>query len=173
MIYKGKGDNAPGIEHAQYITRSLMDGLLSKGRTLFIDNFYSSMRLSRYLLGKSTYVCGTLRVNRKYVSKSVTCKKLKKGEVAAQQNSEGIKVMKWKDQCDVLMLTTVLEYTKKLVKTGKIKHGIEKSRNVSWIIMQPKKEWTTLTRWPHITHHSEKLRSGTRKQLLSFFLEQL
>ena len=57
MICKGKGDNTPEIEHAQYITRLLMDGLLSKRRTLFIDNFYSSVRLSRYLLGKSTYVC--------------------------------------------------------------------------------------------------------------------
>ncbi|XP_068204630.1 piggyBac transposable element-derived protein 4-like [Palaemon carinicauda] len=128
MIYKGKGDNAPGIEHAEYITRALMDGLLSEGRTLYIDNFYSSVPLSRYLLGKSTYVCGTLRVNRKYVPKSVTRKKLKKGEVAAQQNSEGIKVIKWKDQRDVLMLTTVPEYTKELVKTGKIKRGIEREK---------------------------------------------
>ncbi|XP_066974315.1 piggyBac transposable element-derived protein 4-like [Macrobrachium rosenbergii] len=128
MIYKGKGDNAPGIEHAEYITRALMDGLLSEGRTLYIDNFYSSVPLSRYLLGKSTYVCGTLRVNRKYVPKSVTRKKLKKGEVAAQQNSEGIKVIKWKDQRDVLMLTTVPEYTKELVKTGKIKRGVEREK---------------------------------------------
>ena len=118
MIYKGKGDNAPGIEHAQNITRSLMDGLLTKGRILFI----------RYLLGKSTYVCGTLRVNRKYVPKSATRKKLKKGEVAAHQNSEGIKVIKWKDQRNVLMLTTVPEYTKELVKSGKIKHGIEREK---------------------------------------------
>ena len=58
----------------------------------------------------------------------MTRKKLKKGEVAAQQNSEGIKVIKWKDQCDVLMLTTVPEYTKELIKTGKIKHGIKREK---------------------------------------------
>ena len=96
-----------------------MRGLLEEGRTLYIDNFYSSVVLAKTLLSKSTYVCGTLRSNRKYLPASVVQKKWKRGEVVGQQNSEGVKVLKWKDKRDVLMLTTVPEHTTEKVKAGK------------------------------------------------------
>lgn len=62
-----------------------MEGLLREARILYIDNFYSSAALARILLEKSTYVCGTLRSNRKENSKIVTDKKLKKGEFEGKE----------------------------------------------------------------------------------------
>jgi len=62
-------------------------------------------------------VCGTLRSNRKENPKIITDKKLKRGEVEGKENSDGIKVMKWKDKHDVLMLTTVPEHTTEKVTT--------------------------------------------------------
>lgn len=116
-IYKGKGDTSQDLKHSEYVAMSLMEGLLREGRTLYIDNFYSSVALARVLLEKSTYVCGTLRSNRKENPKIVTDKKLKKGEVEGKENSEGIKVLKWKDKRNVLMLTTVPEHTAEKVTT--------------------------------------------------------
>lgn len=119
IIYKGKGDTAPGLGHSEHITLALMEGLLREGRTLYVDNFYSSVVLARELQKKSTYVCGTLRSNRKYLPHEVTKKKLKKGDVVGRQNHEGIKVLKWMDKRDVLMLTTVPEHTTEKKKAGK------------------------------------------------------
>ena len=114
IIYKGKGDLSNEFSHSEYITLQLMEGLLREGRTLYVDNFYSSVVLAKTLLDKSTYVCGTLRSNRRFIPKEVTSKKLKKGEVVGKQSNDGIKVMKWKDKRDVLRLTTVPEHTAEL-----------------------------------------------------------
>ena len=43
----------------------LMENLLLAGRTLFVDNFYTSLTLANALLAKQTFMCGTLRQNRK------------------------------------------------------------------------------------------------------------
>jgi hypothetical protein len=124
-IYTGRGEASGNLMHSEYITLSLMEGLLREGRTLYVDNYYSSVAVSRLLLEKSTYVCGTLRKNRKGVPKSVTQAKLKRGEVTGKENSEGIKVVNWKDKRNVLMMTTVPDHTASKVKTGVKKRGTE------------------------------------------------
>uniref|UniRef100_A0A2S2Q7N7 PiggyBac transposable element-derived protein 4 n=1 Tax=Sipha flava TaxID=143950 RepID=A0A2S2Q7N7_9HEMI len=53
-----------------------------------------------------THVVGTLRVNRKGNPKDVTTKKLKKGQIIAQQSNTNVVVLKWKDKRDLLMLST-------------------------------------------------------------------
>ena len=118
FIYKGQGDTAPNLSHSEYVTLSLMEGLLKEGRTLYVDNFYSSVTLARKLLENKTYVCGTLRKDRKGNPGCVVNKKLKRGEVFGKENSEGIKVLKWRDKQDVLMLSTIPEHTDEKVRVS-------------------------------------------------------
>ena len=83
-----------------------MDGLLDSGRTLYTDNWYTSVPLAKTLINRDTHLVGTLRSNRKDIPKEVIQKKLKKGEIISRQNKDKTIVLKWKDKRDVLMLST-------------------------------------------------------------------
>ncbi|KAF2905975.1 hypothetical protein ILUMI_00206 [Ignelater luminosus] len=86
---------------------SLMDTLLDTGRTLYTDDYYTSVSLASQLLQRKTHLVGTVRSNRKYNSKSVVNKELKKNEVFAEESGTGIVMLKWRDtHDDVLMLST-------------------------------------------------------------------
>ncbi|XP_046666729.1 piggyBac transposable element-derived protein 4-like [Homalodisca vitripennis] len=125
-IYAGKSDVTAREAHADKIVMHLMESFLNEGRTLFADNFYNSTRLANTLLEKKTYVCGTLRSDRKGNPKEVTSKKLAKGEVICQESSTGVKVLKWHDKRPVLMITTrpedvsTLVASKKTTKKGEV-----------------------------------------------------
>ncbi|CAH1985485.1 unnamed protein product [Acanthoscelides obtectus] len=58
------------------------------------------------MLDSNTHLIGTIRKNRKGLPKKVVDKKLKKGEVAGMESKDGITLLKWKDQRDVLVLST-------------------------------------------------------------------
>lgn len=79
---------------------------LNFGRTIYTDNWYTSVKLAQILLEQNTHLVGTLRANRNQNPKDVVTKKLKKGQFIAQQSDHGITVLKWKDKRDVLMLST-------------------------------------------------------------------
>ncbi|KAI4462364.1 piggybac transposable element-derived protein 4 [Holotrichia oblita] len=96
-----------------------MEGLLNEGRILYADNFYISVKLAEYLLQNGTYLCGTLRSNRKGNPKDVCNKKLKKGEIYALENSKGVRIYKWVDKRPVIMLSTLSEHMDELVATGR------------------------------------------------------
>ncbi|KAJ8895004.1 hypothetical protein PR048_000313 [Dryococelus australis] len=49
---------------------------------------------------------GTLRKNRKNLPIQVTKAKLKKGEIIAKESQDGILVLNWKDNRNVLILST-------------------------------------------------------------------
>ena len=76
---------------------SLVEPLLKKGRTLWMDNFYNSPALAQRLKTLKTDCDGTLRLSRKDVPQRVKEKKLKKGELVAQ-HSGTVSVLKWKDK---------------------------------------------------------------------------
>lgn len=46
-------------------------------------------------------------------------KKLKKGEIYGEQNEDGVRVIKWMDKRQVLMITTVPSHSDKLIPTGR------------------------------------------------------
>lgn len=121
-VYAGK-NNPDMVEndhgHTHNVCMDLLEGYLNEGRILYADNFYTSVELAESLLEKNTYTCGTLRSNRRGNPKSVTKKKLKKGEVYGQQNEKGVRIMKWVDKRDVLMISTVPGHTDTLQNTGK------------------------------------------------------
>jgi hypothetical protein len=118
-IYTGKQDPTAGLGHAQTIVLDLADGLLECHRTVVVDNFFTSISLAESLLQNDTYLIGTLRSNRTGSGHDVVQKKLKHGEVYGLQCNNGIKLIKWKDKRDVLMISTKPSHSATLVDTEK------------------------------------------------------
>lgn len=104
-IYGGK-EQPTSKSLASKVVLELMQPLLNTGRTLFTDNFYTSVELAHELNQNKTHLIGTLRSNRKYNPKAVVDAKLKKGEMKVLQSDSKVVVGKWKDKRDVLFLTT-------------------------------------------------------------------
>ncbi|XP_068118319.1 piggyBac transposable element-derived protein 4-like [Hyperolius riggenbachi] len=88
------------------IVVDLMTPLLNKGYHLFVDNFYTSLPLFKFLFSADTVACGTIRANRKGFPQEVLKKKLKKGETCSLCSNE-VLALKYKDKKDVLMLSTM------------------------------------------------------------------
>ncbi|XP_072400595.1 uncharacterized protein [Diabrotica undecimpunctata] len=95
-----------------------MDSLLDTGRTLYADNFYSSVPLVQDLLERTLY-CGTLRTNRKGLPKTIVTRKMKSYEVIGMCNKQGIKVIKWQHKRSVLMITSKGNHNTALYNTGR------------------------------------------------------
>lgn len=90
---------------------------MNRGHKLFIDNWYSSPTLAKYLHKKKTNVTGTVGKNRKRMP-SMT-KKLKTGQTESYHTNSMLAI-KWKDRRDVIMLTT--QYEDKMISSGKQDH---------------------------------------------------
>jgi hypothetical protein len=115
QVYSGKNfDTSDNSNSPTQVVLSLCEGILNKGHTIATDNWYTSLDLAYELLKKETHLLGTVRKNRRGLPKKVTEKKLKPGEFIAQENEDGITVLKWKDKRDVLMLST--KHSDKFVK---------------------------------------------------------
>jgi hypothetical protein len=97
----------------------LIEGLLDSGRVLHADNYYTSIHLAHQLLEHSTYLVGTLRINRGLNPPDAVKAKLNKNEVIALESDMGVVVLKWKDKRDVLMLSTMHGEDTKAVETRK------------------------------------------------------
>jgi hypothetical protein len=67
---------------------------LNFGRTIYKENWYISVNLAYKLLEQNTHLVGTLSANRKQNPMDVVQKKLKKGQVIAQQIDQVIVVLK-------------------------------------------------------------------------------
>ena len=108
-IYTGK-ENAPQnqgtLSVSERVVVDLMEPLLEKGYHLYIDNWYSSITLFKYLYEHHTQACGTVRINRRGFPEPVKQAKLRRGEVSAYRSSE-LLALKFKDKRDVTMLSTI------------------------------------------------------------------
>ena len=106
-MHAGKtGTGGREVGQTQRICEELTRGLRNEGRTLYIDNFYTSYPLARFMLVEKTHVVGTVRPSRAKVPKEVLKKKLQRGEMVAQEESHDILVLKWRDTRDVHVLST-------------------------------------------------------------------
>ena len=72
-----------------------------------------------------TNVCGTVRLNHKFMPKDLAKIKLKGGETAYRSCDEKLLALVWKDQKDVKMLTTM--HNASMTNTGKVD---KKSNNI-------------------------------------------
>ena len=104
-MYSGEDQVIPGLDKPGSVVITLAQGLLNEGRLTVTDNYYTSVPLARYLKENGTDFCGTVRKNRRHLPPEVVHANLKKGEIAAKQN-DCMTVLKWKDQRDVLVLST-------------------------------------------------------------------
>ena len=73
----------------------------------YANNFYNSLPLAEHLLRNNTffYVAPSEK-NRKGLPLEVLSEKLKKGGVIGRQKLKNVKIIKWKDRRDVLMIST-------------------------------------------------------------------
>ena len=106
MIYTGKQNPTATLGHSQTVTTHLLKDLLGCYRTVVAGNFFTSIALAKRLLENDICLIGTLRSNRVGSGKAIVQKQLKKGETYGLQNGDGVKLIKWKDKKDVLMITT-------------------------------------------------------------------
>jgi hypothetical protein len=86
------------------IVSKLIEDLLGKGYTLWMETYYNSPNRAAFLKRQGTNVAGTLRLNRKNVPSAIKNAKLKKGEIITQ-HSEDVIVMKWKDKEEVSFIS--------------------------------------------------------------------
>lgn len=124
-VYTGKKNQKKELEHSKKVVLRLMTNLTEMGRIVIVDNYYTSLGLAEDLLSQKTFLCGTLNKIRKYLPKQVTSYKLQKGEIIGKMNKKGVKVMKWMDKRNVLMLTTCKDHDDNLIDTGKKKRGTD------------------------------------------------
>lgn len=120
IIYSGKNTTPINndITCASKVVLQLMADYLNKGRTLIMDNYYTSLNLAHILLSKETHMVGTLRKNSKGDLKDIMNLKLKKGEIKGKEDGKGVVVSIWKDKRDVRMVST--RHGIDMVNTGKI-----------------------------------------------------
>lgn len=104
-VYSGEDRAIEGLDKPGSVVVTLAREVLNEGRLLVTDNYYTSVHLARYLKEHGTDFCGTVRKNRRHLPPDVVNAVLKKGEIAAKQNSF-LTVLKWKDQRDVLVMST-------------------------------------------------------------------
>ncbi|VDD85673.1 unnamed protein product [Enterobius vermicularis] len=106
MVYAGNlnkgGDNEAGA-----VVVNLMEGLLDSGRRLFADSWCATVPLAKKLLTRKTDLVGIVRKDRKGLPKKVSKKPMRRGCFLARQDPNGIMVLKWKDDQEVLVLSTV------------------------------------------------------------------
>ncbi|KAG4074074.1 hypothetical protein HA402_014279 [Bradysia odoriphaga] len=124
--------NSPeeGTSITAQVVLALMDGFLNKGYILYADNFYNSVPLTKTLTSQNTYLCGTLRSNRKDNPKqvvSLVSQKLLRGELSYLR-SDSVIVCKWKDKRDVLTISNMHEV--EIVDVPNRNGKISKKRNI-------------------------------------------
>ena len=146
-VYTGKNSDEVNMTPTN-IVMNLCQNLFNKGHTVCTDNWYTSVDLAKRLIKQNTHLIGTLRNNRKDNPKEVVNKKLKRGECFAQENRQGITILKWKEKRDVLLLSTKHSTEMETVRTksqfmNKLKIVIDYKKNL--LIFRIK--------WPNTTTH--------------------
>ena len=77
------------------IPATLMERYFGKGHSLYIDSFYTSHRLAKYLIENDTNVTGTIKENRKQFPLELKNTSLQKGEAEFYQH-DSIIIVKYR-----------------------------------------------------------------------------
>lgn len=128
-VFTGKGESdmvklADTCDKLCTTTTKMVIGLLQKcnllscGRRIYMDNYYSSPELFYELYFKETYACGTVRSNRKGLPKAVTIpnkSKLSPDDCVFRRQGP-LLAIRWMDKRPVTMLSTIHEAVEVPVK---------------------------------------------------------
>jgi hypothetical protein len=118
FLYQGRDEVRPaGVPATEYPVRRLLEHerWSNKGYILFIDNWYNSVSLGRWLLSRGINFVGTLRVNRSGIPREQLFPKTgrqvrNRGEMAMfrKEFPEGVlRVVCWQDTKPVHLLTSL------------------------------------------------------------------
>ncbi|GFO35124.1 PiggyBac transposable element-derived protein 4-like [Plakobranchus ocellatus] len=100
------------------VVERLINPYINCGRTLYVDNFYTSPDLFTYLKNHRTLACGTMRTNMKNGPPKELTPKFKKGDRSVNALTNGnLNYFRFIDRKEVRMLTTA--HGPMLVTTGK------------------------------------------------------
>ena len=83
-----------------------METLLGSGYHVYVDNWYTSEELFRYLYDNGTGACGTARKNRVRLPASFKNARLKKGEHQFRRNDDMLAIH-LNDKKDIYFLSTL------------------------------------------------------------------
>lgn len=82
-------------------------------------DYFIGIPLAKYLLDHDTYLIGTLRSNRAGSGSAIFKDDLSRGRVYGLQNKDCIKLIRWKDKNDALMISMRLSYSASVIDSGK------------------------------------------------------
>ena len=109
IIYKGANTDFEKFDLGVSgdVVAHMMKPYFNKGHIHYVDNWYSSPKLTEFLHEKDTGLCGTIKKNRK----GLPCLKMKleKGEVQLAHNMIWVAI-KWQDKKEVYMIISVHEF---------------------------------------------------------------
>ena len=99
------------------IVSRLISPYLECGRTLYVDNFYTSPDLFTYLREKNTLACGTMGMSQKNGPPKAIVPKLKKGDTDVTLFTDGkLNLIRFMDRREVRLLTTAHTATRVLTE---------------------------------------------------------
>ncbi|KAJ8930223.1 hypothetical protein NQ314_017001 [Rhamnusium bicolor] len=114
IVYTGSSTNVDPLEKKNerigksgQVVTTLMNPYLNRNHTIYLDNWYNSPTLSLLLHDNKTNSCGTIKKNRKFMSK--LDEKFKRGEMSFRSSGPAL-VLKWCEKRDIYMITTLHDY---------------------------------------------------------------
>ncbi|KAL0895498.1 hypothetical protein ABMA27_011608 [Loxostege sticticalis] len=110
IVYTGKKattdfDLSPSERKSTVVVKKLMEPLLNKGYRLFMDNWYNSPALARFLKLNGTDCVGTLRSCCHDVPALIYRAPLQQGQMIARHSGD-VMVLSWQDRSRVTMIST-------------------------------------------------------------------
>lgn len=107
-IYSGKVDQLVEKNLGARVVQNLSEQLYGRNHRIFMDNYFSSYDLYKFLETKNIYACGTVNMSRKHMPKNLSADKaLKRGEYDWAVSCDNIVCVKWKDRRCVHILSTM------------------------------------------------------------------
>ena len=110
------------LEQTGAIVMSLLIDFIGKGSTIYVDNYYISLRLTQQFSSNKTYICVTLRSDHKVNPKEINKKKLQKCKIIWSRAGT-VSVCKWKNCQGVLTISDKhsVEFVEMKNKCGQVR----------------------------------------------------
>lgn len=89
-VYTGKSSITSTNGRSHDVVEKLTNGLLFEDQILYTDSYCTSVPITKSLLQRRTYFCGTVQQTRKFLPVEAK-KKQNRGKILAVENSSGIK----------------------------------------------------------------------------------
>lgn len=118
FVYLGKEANLSDVDKqlekdlgkSGAVVPKLISNLFGLGYHLYVDNWYTSEALFRYLAANGTVACGTARANRISIPKSLKQEVLAKGQHAFRRD-DNLLMIRYNDKKEIYFLSTIHQAT--------------------------------------------------------------